>query len=79
MKKDLKSKVAAKNGCDGWANSKKFNNDNSAEFVSPLHVSLRFGTKFTLLNFLLLAYPLQPFLAVTFGLTHFFTAGLFLD
>ena len=32
MKKDVKSKVAAKNGCDGRLMVKSFNNDNSGEF-----------------------------------------------
>ena len=45
MKKDVKSKVAAKNGCDDRLIAKiLINNNNSAEFVLPLHVSLRLGT-----------------------------------
>ena len=33
VKKDVKSKVEAKNGCDGV---KKFNNDNSGEFGAKI-------------------------------------------
>ena len=32
VKKDVKSKVAARNGCDGRLMAKNFNNDNSGRF-----------------------------------------------
>ena len=59
-----------------YANSKNFNNDNSAESVLPLHVSLWFGTKFTwivVIKIYAISLPSQPFLAVTLDFTSFFT------
>jgi len=44
VKKDVKSKVAAKKWLWQLVKSKKFNNDNSGKFVLP---SPGFGTKFT--------------------------------
>jgi len=56
MKKDAKSKVAAKKWLDGRLMAKKIDNDNSGEFVLPSQSLAPNSPELSLLNFLPLAY-----------------------
>ena len=74
VKKDVKSKVAAKK----WlAKDKNFNNGNSGEFVCQIIVKHGEGNtnlpELLLLKLLPLAYHHSHFLAATFGFHIFFT------
>jgi len=93
VKKDVKSKVAAKNGCDGRLIAKILITAARLNLVafSMFHYdSAPNSPELSLLKFLLLAYHhshswLPPWISHLFfticllGATYFFTAGLFLD
>ena len=72
----MKSKVEAKNGCDGRLMAKLFNdNDNSGNFVLPPPSSLGSGTKLTL--YFTITLLLQPFLGYRLGFHIFYHPGYF--
>ena len=70
VKKDVKSKVAAKNGCDGRLKAKILVMTIQVNLCCLLHVSLRFSTKFTCIvvnKIFAFNLPSQPFLGHHFG------------
>ena len=77
VKKALKSKVAAKFGCDGGSVAKKFIKDNSLEFVLPPPSFTRIFNQIVMIIFyLLLTYHHSHFLVANFILQPFFSLAL---
>jgi len=81
VKKDVKSKVAAKrNGCDCRLIAKILTTTIQANLCYLLHISLRFGTKSLELSLLKKIFainlPSQPFLGHHLGFHIFFHNGL---
>jgi len=76
LKKDVKSKVAPRNGCDGSLMAKFLIPTIQVNLCCPLYISLGFGIKFTWIvvikNFAS-SLPCSHFLAATLDFTSFFT------
>jgi len=90
VKKDVKSNVAAKSGCDGRPIAKILKTTIQVNLVPNRSETWRGNTNSAELALLAISLPSQPFLAATLdfisffimaflGAAHFFTAGLFLD
>jgi len=92
VKKDVKSKVTAKNGCDGRLTVKILITTIQVNFVPNCNETWKGNTnsaEFSVIKIFAISLPSEPFLAATLDFTsfsqwplraaHFFTAGLFLD
>jgi len=80
VKEDVKSKVAAKNDCDGRLIAKSLITAIQLNLCCLPHVSLQFGTKFTrivVIKIFAISLPSQPFLAATLD-SHLFSQWPFL-
>ena len=78
VKKDVKSKMAAKNGCDSRLKAKILITTIQVNLCCLLHVSLWFGAKFpwiVVVKIFALAYHHSYFLATTLDFTSFFTTA----